>query len=263
MGEFVSAWTERVREHGYVAGAYGNARNITNDWLPGSIANPPDAVWLVPWVCGRTQSCDWTPTVFGVPGLDDAHWADYQRIRQYWGPHSETWDGITFEIDSDYANGPVAAESPTASCWEIVPRGRWRGEYFDNTGLSGAAAMLRDHGEADLDFDWGPESPGADCGVPADGFSVRWTRTLHLDDGRYRFNVAGDEGLRLHVDDVIEIDQWENATEAVFTATVDLSAGEHTIRLEYFEINGGANAALTWTPLSISRRSSGRRRPSH
>ncbi len=106
--EFIDAWTERVNDHGYLAGAYGNARNVQNDWIPGVIANPPDAVWLTPWVCGRTTSCDWTPSVFGVPGLDDEYWANYQRIRQYWGPHTETYGGVTFEIDSDYANGPVA-----------------------------------------------------------------------------------------------------------------------------------------------------------
>jgi hypothetical protein len=67
---FVNAWTERVNARGYLAGVYGNARNAQADWRTGVIANPPDAVWLVPWVCDRgTASCDWEPTVFGIPGL--------------------------------------------------------------------------------------------------------------------------------------------------------------------------------------------------
>jgi photosystem II stability/assembly factor-like uncharacterized protein len=262
VGAFIDAWSERVTANGYLAGAYGNARNITNDWLPGTIANPPDAVWLVPWVCGRTSSCDWTPTVFSVPGLDDAYWANYRRIRQYWGPHTETWGGVTFEIDGDYANGPVAAPAAPPWCWRIVPPHRWQGEYFANTDLDGDPAMVRDDGGGELEFDWGSGSPGGGCGVPADLFSVRWTRTVQFEAGTYRFTVTADDGVRLFIDGALEIDQWRSQAPAAFNATVTLAAGEHTIRLEHFEDRGGAAAALSWKRLSRARRAGGRRIPS-
>ena len=260
--EFVNAWTERLGDHGYLAGAYGNARNVQNDWIPGVIANPPDAVWLTPWVCGRTTSCDWTPTAFGVPGLDDSYWANYQRIRQYWGPHTETYGGVTFEIDGDYANGPVAAANPSASCWEIVPSGHWQGEYFDNTNLSGDAKMVRDDGSGVLDFDWGSGSPESHCDVPANQFSVRWTRTVHFDAGTYRFTVTSDGGVRLSIDGVLEIDEWRGQPPTTSSATVALSAGDHTIRLDYYENGAGAVAKLSWMRLTGFRRSGARHGPS-
>jgi photosystem II stability/assembly factor-like uncharacterized protein len=258
--EFVNAWTERVREHGFLAGAYGNARNVHNDWIPSVIANPPDAVWLTPWVCGRTSTCDWTPTVFAVPGLEDIYWSDLQRIRQYWGPHTETYGGVTFEIDGDYANGPVAASS-SESCLQVVAAGHWKGEYFDNTNLTGGAVMVRDDGTGDLDFNWGPESPSVGCGVPSNRFSVRWSRTVHFNAGTYRFTVTGDDGLRLSIDGVVEIDEWRGQPPTTFRATVDLPSGAHTIGLEYYEDRGGALARVSWEQLSGVRRVRARHGP--
>jgi hypothetical protein len=47
--------------------------------------------------------------VFGIAGLADSKWANQQRIHQYQGGHDETWNGVTFNIDSNYEDGPVAA----------------------------------------------------------------------------------------------------------------------------------------------------------
>lgn len=58
--------------------------------------------------------------------------------------------------------------------------------------LSGSPALVRQDG--DIDFDWGNGAPGP--GVPADNFSVRWTNTLRLDKGNYRFTVETDDGMR-------------------------------------------------------------------
>jgi len=105
---FVDAWTERIRARGYVAGVYGVPSNTQADWRPGLMPHVPDAVWVASWACTGT-TCNFTPSVFGIPGLSDAYWTNNQRIRQYWGGHNETWGGVTFNIDSNYANGPVAS----------------------------------------------------------------------------------------------------------------------------------------------------------
>ena len=247
---FIDAWTVRIRHHGYLAGAYGNARNVTNDWLPGVIDNPPDAVWLVPWVCGRTPSCEWTPTVFGVPGLADTYWSGYRRIRQYWGPHTESYGGVTFEIDGDYANGPVADTADPPPCWEVVADDRWQGEYFASADPGGRPAMVRDDGDGPLDFDWGSGSPDERCAVPADGFSARWTRSVLFAAGTYRFTIAAGGGARLWIDETVAVDRWNEQSAHETTALVTLSEGIHAIRLDYFEERGDAAAHLSWTLLS-------------
>ena len=105
---FVDGWTERVKARGYLSGVYGTATNTQTDWRPGLFANVPDAVWVAAWACTGTAPCSFTPSVYRIPGLSDAYWTNNQRIRQYWGDHAETWGGVSFTVDANYANGPVA-----------------------------------------------------------------------------------------------------------------------------------------------------------
>ncbi len=95
---FVNGWVERMHQRGNRAGVYGSPANASADWA--GIANPPDAVWLAAWN-GNTS-------VFGISGISDSLWKNHQRLHQYRGDHNETWGGVTFNIDSNSADGPVA-----------------------------------------------------------------------------------------------------------------------------------------------------------
>jgi photosystem II stability/assembly factor-like uncharacterized protein len=95
---FINAWVERLGQRGHQAGVYGAGINAASDWAP--IANPPRAVWIAQW-----NNVD---SVFGLSGLPDSLWSTHQRIHQFQGAHNETWGGVTFNIDSDRADGPVA-----------------------------------------------------------------------------------------------------------------------------------------------------------
>ena len=98
VAAFVDGWTARMHELGSLAGVYGGASNASADWA--SITNPPDAVWIASW--------NGQASVFGIGGLSDSLWPNHQRIHQYQGGHDETWGGVTFNIDSNYEDGPVA-----------------------------------------------------------------------------------------------------------------------------------------------------------
>ncbi len=246
---FINAWVERVKSYGYIAGVYGNAYDAQHDWIPGIIANPPDALWAASWYCNAgTTSCNWTPTVFGIPGLSDSYWTNNQRIRQYWGDHNETFGGVTLNIDSDYANGPVAVAGG-GGCIATVPSGRWKGEYFPNRTLSGSPTLVRDDGAGTINFNWGGGGPNT-CGIGADNFSVRWTRTFSFAAGTWRFTTTTDDGVRLYVDGVLKIDRWIDQGPTTYTADVVLGAGNHTIRMDYYENGGGAVAQLSWQNVS-------------
>ncbi len=111
---FVNAWSERLKARGYVSGVYGTASNTQADWRPGLFTYTPDAVWLASWYC-TGSTCSYNPTtVFGIRPVSDSYWVNNQRIHQYWGGHSETWGGVTFSIDTNFANGPVAAPDGVA-----------------------------------------------------------------------------------------------------------------------------------------------------
>jgi RNase P/RNase MRP subunit p29 len=117
----------------------------------------------------------------------------------------------------------------------------WKGEYFANRKLQGAPALVRN--DPSVDFNWGAGAPAA--GLPADGFSVRWTRKLEFQEGLYRFHVQVDDGARLWVDDQLVVDQWHEGT-GTYSGDRRLSQGKHTIRMEMFEHTGGAMARLWW-----------------
>jgi hypothetical protein len=118
----------------------------------------------------------------------------------------------------------------------------WKGEYFANRRLAGEPALVRD--DARVDFGWGAGAPAP--GLPADKFSVRWTRQLYFAAGAYRFSVEADDGARLWVDDRLVIDQWHDGIGS-YSADVNLAAGQHRVRMEMYEHTGDAKARLWWT----------------
>jgi hypothetical protein len=101
---FLKGWTERVKERGYVSGVYGSPTNAVADWISLPEPSRMDAVWLARW--------DNVPSVWVYnspsPIVPTDVWNNRQRIKQYQAPHNETWGGVTFNIDGNIAEGPVA-----------------------------------------------------------------------------------------------------------------------------------------------------------
>ncbi|MGH9800369.1 MAG: PA14 domain-containing protein, partial [Blastocatellia bacterium] len=131
----------------------------------------------------------------------------------------------------------------------LISTDRWRAEYFNNTDLSGAPAMVRDDSQPNsrfLDFDWRLDSPSKDCGVNPDNFSVRWTRNVAFASGAYRFTVAADDGVRLLIDGQERLNHWNDQPLMTQTVDVQLAAGNHRITLEYYERWGSAAIRLNW-----------------
>lgn len=97
---FLKGWTERLHEQGYISGTYGSPFNAQADWINIPEASRMDAVWLARW--NNVMS------VYGVAPLPDNYWTNHQRIHQWLGPRNETWGGVTFNIDNNISDAPVA-----------------------------------------------------------------------------------------------------------------------------------------------------------
>ena len=119
---------------------------------------------------------------------------------------------------------------------------QWRGEYYTNLTLSGGVTVLRD--DPAINFNWGMNSPAT--GIPADNFSARWTRILPFEAGKYRFSVRSDDGVRVWLDEELIIDEWHAGMPVTHIAERELSTGDHTIRVEYYEQTGAAEIRLWW-----------------
>jgi hypothetical protein len=126
----------------------------------------------------------------------------------------------------------------------ITPITNWRGEYFNNKTLSGAPALVRD--DAQINFGWGTGSPAPGV-IGQDGFSVRWTRSLNLAAGSYRFSMTVDDGGRLWVNGHLLIDAWKDQAPRTYSGLIYLPGGGVPVKMEYYENSGAATAQLSWT----------------
>ncbi|MFT5129344.1 MAG: hypothetical protein ACI8W8_002966, partial [Rhodothermales bacterium] len=82
-----------------------------------------------------------------------------------------------------------------------------------------------------------------------DNFLVRWTGSVHAESaGNYGFSIESDDGSRLYIDDKLVVDNWGLHAMEKKSATVELTAGAHTIRVHFWEASSDAGCILRWTP---------------
>ncbi|MBN1249801.1 MAG: hypothetical protein JXC32_19215 [Anaerolineae bacterium] len=141
--------------------------------------------------------------------------------------------------------------------WGSVPASvsGWRAVYHANPRLGSGCmppvistncrAIVRD--DPVIDFDWGYGAPMVE--MPADRFSVRWTRTVTFEPGTYRFTTRTDDGVRLWVDNHLVIDRWIDQAVTAHVATVTVG-GATPIAMDYYENGGIAAASLHWERVS-------------
>ncbi len=90
---------------------------------------------------------------------------------------------------------------------------------------------------------WPDEQPVMPNGV----FSARYTGTLHITEaGSYTFRIEADDGARLILDDVVLGEAVTAGQPNNFDVTIDLEAGNHPIRIDYFQQGGGSGLKLFW-----------------
>lgn len=213
-------------------------------------------------------SARWTRTISLIDGNYRFHvraddgvrlWVDNTLVIDKWrdqGATEYTIDrgllGGNHSIKIEYyerGGGAVAQfwyERLGAYCPNITA---WKGEYWNNTSLSGQSTLCRNDGS--VNFDWGNGGPGG--GISNDNFSARWTRTMYLGGGTYRFHLRGDDGIRLWIDGANVINQWRDQGPTEYTVERTLGAGNHSFQVEYYERGGGAVVQLWWELVNFAQ----------
>jgi beta-glucosidase len=153
---------------------------------------------------------------------------------------------VSFVAGTILPGSPVATSQLVPETWLRTPDGQpgLRGQYFANRDLSGEPALTRT--DRNVEFVWGNGSPAP--GLPADGFSVRWTgKFVPPTSGRYVLTVTSDDGSRLSLDGKRVLEDWTIHGPAPRHAVVTLQARHaYDLVLEYFEAGGGAEAHLSY-----------------
>lgn len=123
-------------------------------------------------------------------------------------------------------------------------------QYFDNSNLTELKMTRVDN---TIDFDWGTGSPDVSIGV--DGFSVRWAGQIRPEKTEtYTFYALVNDGLRLWVNDILVIDQWNFYTGEEYSGQISLTGGiKYKFKVEYFDSLTSANVSIKWGSPSISK----------
>lgn len=97
---FMQGWVDQLAvAPAQVSGVYGSAcASFLSDFA--TMARPPQFIWAANW--------DNNPSTSTLSCVSGTSWSNHQRLKQYIGDHNETWGGVTINIDSNCANGPVA-----------------------------------------------------------------------------------------------------------------------------------------------------------
>jgi len=123
------------------------------------------------------------------------------------------------------------------------PTDQYRAQYYDNRSLSGNPTFTRCENPP-INYDWGIGRPGN--GVGNDRFSVRWTGRFNFSSGNYTFIAKADDGIRVYIDGTRIINAWWDQVPTEYRANRSLSSGEHEVKVEYYENEGGALVQVRW-----------------
>ena len=110
---FLSAWTARLHEVGWVSGVYSSASSGIKMLDDARVNRPdrftmPDRVWLARWDGKADTSSSY---------VRDDGWLPGGRVKQYQGGHNETWGGVTINIDRNFLDlGKGSWAAPETHC---------------------------------------------------------------------------------------------------------------------------------------------------
>ncbi len=111
---FLAAWTAELHALGYKSGVYSSGASGIRDLAAelGTSYTEPDEIWVADWNGAATSS---------DPYLPSTGWANHQRLHQYRGGHNETYQGVTINIDNDYADAATAAAGSGSNAVALAP----------------------------------------------------------------------------------------------------------------------------------------------
>lgn len=101
---FLREWTKQLHDLGYLSGVYSSAssgiKNLAQHYGSPTLAIP-DVIWTARW--------DNKNTIWNERYVSDDKWAVHQRVKQYRGPHTESWGGKRINIDSNVVDATLGS----------------------------------------------------------------------------------------------------------------------------------------------------------
>ncbi len=125
----------------------------------------------------------------------------------------------------------------------------WTAEYYDNENLSGSPVQI-DNGINGVNFNWGSGKPISK--VDSDKFSIRYSSTQTFGQGTYEFLLSSDDGARVFIDGNLVLDRFVSRPLTTDRFQQTLTAGDHSLKVEYFENKDNASIQFQWFLVSAA-----------
>jgi hypothetical protein len=119
----------------------------------------------------------------------------------------------------------------------------WTAQYYNNETLNGSPVLVVQN-ITGVNFNWGNGSP--DPSVNVDSFSARFTSTQTFNAGDYEFVATSDDGVRVYIDGQLALDKFISRVLTTDRFTRTMTAGTHTLIVEYSEIVDIATVQFQW-----------------
>ncbi len=125
-----------------------------------------------------------------------------------------------------------------------------KGEYFD---LSNLTVLRFTRIDPTINFDWDDGSPSPSLGQ--NDYAIRWTGQVKPSfTEAYTFHTVTEGGVRLWVNGLLLINDWNDSGPRERSGTITLTAEQrYDLRLEYKETKGTAAIQLQWSSARQTR----------
>ncbi|MAS37690.1 MAG: hypothetical protein CL610_27085 [Anaerolineaceae bacterium] len=124
----------------------------------------------------------------------------------------------------------------------------WTGVFYSNTSFSGNAAATVGNING-LNFNWAgvPSINGVNVpNVGENNFSARFTSSQNFSQARYQFSVTYDDNVRVIIDGANVFEDFSGGPVKTRTFDRDMTAGAHSITVEFVEISAAAVLQFQW-----------------
>jgi beta-glucosidase len=159
-----------------------------------------------------------------------------EGLRAKVGPNTQ----VTYQQGIDYASNLVYENFSLNNNLAYEGKPGFKAEYFKGTMLEGPPVATVQ--EASLNRNLPDTDQEIVPGLRAENISARY-RTIYTPDKteEIAFQITGDDGYRLFVDDKLVIDKWAMQTSSNSQYTLQVTAGKPVnIKLDYFQNAGRA-----------------------
>ena len=122
----------------------------------------------------------------------------------------------------------------------------WTAQFFNNRTFTAPVVATLSYPAGPLQNNWQFSAPAS--GVIADGWSARFTRVVYFPTaGAVRFEAKADDTVTVYVDGTVVTASATYFIDTTYAASINLTAGWHTIVVDYTDIAAQAYVFVNWS----------------